>query len=148
MCWIAESPFVGGCSYLLRSTTFRQLVAKGGTLGWSTVACCVFTAITWIAATLADFLKAPRPIRRFISEVTSWRHAGMKRKRKKKKLLWTLDSRGRAEGMLGLTCDSALQAKRKGCPVMMVSFRDPEIVSCSVTQQLHSLSRAAVSHKF
>lgn len=52
---------MGGCPYLLRSTTFRQLVAKGGTLGRSTVACCVFTAIIWIAATLADFLKASRP---------------------------------------------------------------------------------------
>ncbi len=61
VCWIAESPFVGGCPYLLRSTTFRQLVAKGGTLGRSTVACCVFTAIIRIAATLADFLKASRP---------------------------------------------------------------------------------------
>lgn len=56
--WIAESPFVGGCPYLLRSTTFRQLVAKGGTLGRSTVACCVITAIMRIAAMLVDFLKA------------------------------------------------------------------------------------------
>lgn len=40
--------------YLLTSKTFRQLVAKGGTLGRSSVACCVFTAIIRVAATLTS----------------------------------------------------------------------------------------------
>lgn len=47
VCWIAESPLVGLCSYLQRSTTFRQLVAKGGTLGWSAVACHVLTSMDY-----------------------------------------------------------------------------------------------------
>lgn len=58
MRWIAESPFAGGSPYLLRSTTYGQLIAKGGTLGWRTVAARVFTAFMQVAATLADFLKA------------------------------------------------------------------------------------------
>lgn len=58
MRWIAESPFAGGYPYLLRSTTYGQLIAKGGTLGWRTVAASVFTAFMQVAATLPDFLKA------------------------------------------------------------------------------------------
>lgn len=58
MRWIAESPFAGGNPYLLRSTTYGQLIAKGGTLGWRTVVARVFMAFMQVAATLPDFLKA------------------------------------------------------------------------------------------
>lgn len=51
---------MGGCSYLLRSTAFRQLVAKGGTLGRSAAAYVSSRpARIRIAPTLCvDFLKA------------------------------------------------------------------------------------------
>ena len=105
-CWIAESPFVGSCPYLLRSTTFRQLVAKGGTLGRRAAACCVFTAITWIAATFANFLKAWQPVLLALSykfggcsPLTLAGMTGLQDGRK---------SWGHAEGMLGLWCASAL----------------------------------------
>lgn len=121
VCWIAESPFAGGCPYLLRSTTFRQLVAKGGTLGRSTVACCVFTAMIRVAAMLANFLKASRP-----ALLCAWGQ--------KPQLLdaWRLQDerllrphRGNAGTEMGL---SAISESRGG-PIMTVVFHDPEILS-------------------
>lgn len=94
--WIAESPFAGGCPYLLRCTTFGQLVAKEGTLGRSAAACCVFTAIGWIAPTLANFPKASHRLVCKVRPVVFW-HVQVR---------WA-DSWGPTEGMLGPKCDDA-----------------------------------------
>lgn len=104
MCWIAESPFVGGCPYLLRSTAFRQLVAKGGTLGRSTVACCVFTAHNTDCSNALQTSSKPLGHRCFVCEVRRLQLLDVSR----------CPPWGHTEGMLGLRCDSALSVNAEG----------------------------------
>lgn len=135
VCWIAESPFVGGCPYLLRSKTFRQLVAKGGTLGRSAVACCVFTAIIWIAAMLADFLKASLllPLPRLLGQrlhwhVQVWKAAGWGQRE-----CWDWNVTRRYQ-------------QTQSCWIMTVVFHDPEILWHS--SSVHCVIRTMIQSTF
>lgn len=129
-CWIAESPFVGGCPYLKSSTTFRQLVAQGGTLGRRAAACCVFNTILGIAATLLDFLHsmAVQPCSVWIRRLQSCRYEAAG---------WGVATLRPLRGNAGTVTWLSAISEGRGVQSRSWLSHCTEILSLPVTQQIH-----------
>lgn len=104
---------MGGCPYLLRSITFRQFVAKGGTLGsWNNynIGCSNIHRLPYslmVSTALSVFSES---VAVTLEDSGSW---------------------GQPEGMLGLRCDTALSAQTEGAWLKLSS-----VICPAVTQQV------------